>query len=95
MNRAGFSRWLGKLPSLTQRQRSELLDALRPAIGFELVCAAIAKAQPRPCCPACRAQHPYRHGLDRGVQRYRCRACRKTFNALSGTPLSRLRHRAK
>ena len=95
MNGAGFGRWLKKVPSLTQRQRAQLLDVLRPAIGFERVCAAISEAKPRPCCPACQAEHPYRHGLDRGIQRYRCRACRKTFNALSGTPLSRLRQRAK
>ncbi|NNG23229.1 IS1595 family transposase [Telluria aromaticivorans] len=95
MNRAGFTRWLRKLPSLTQRQRTQVLDALRPAIGFERVCAAIADAKPLPCCPTCRAERPYRHGQDRGVQRYRCRACGKTFSALSGTPLSRLRHRAK
>ena len=98
MNGAGFSRWLHKLPSLTARQRALLLlrlDALRPAIGLERACAAIAQARPRPCCPACRAEHSYRHGHDRGIQRYRCRACKKTFSALSGTPLSRLRHRAK
>ena len=95
MHRAGFTRWLGTLSSLTPRQRAQLQDALRPAIGFERVCAAIAQARPRPSCPACQASAPYRHGQDRGVQRYRCRACRTTFTALSGTPLSRLRHRAK
>jgi transposase-like protein len=29
------------------------------------------------------------------VQRYRCCACGKTFSALTGTPLARLRHRGK
>jgi hypothetical protein len=29
------------------------------------------------------------------LQRYKCRACGKTFNALSGTPLARLRHKDK
>ncbi|NNG24362.1 IS1595 family transposase [Telluria aromaticivorans] len=95
MNGAGFTRWLRKVPSLTQRQRAQLLNVLRPAIGFERVCAVIAQAKPTPNCPSCQAERPYRHGQDRGVQRYRCRACRKTFSALSGTPLSRLRHRAK
>ena len=95
MHQASFSRWLGKLPSLTPRQRAQVQEALRPAIGFERVCAEVAAAKPTPFCPACQATKPYRHGQDRGVQRYRCRACRKTFTALSGTPLSRLRHRAK
>lgn len=29
------------------------------------------------------------------MQRYRCRACRRTFNALTGTPLSGLRHKGR
>ncbi len=95
MDGAGFNRWLRKLPSLTRRQRTQLIEALQPAIGLDRVCAAITQAKPLPCCPACQTESPYRHGLDRGLQRYRCRACRKTFTALSGTPLSRLRHRAK
>lgn len=36
-----------------------------------------------------------RHGKANGLQRYRCRACRRTFNALSGTPLSGLHKREK
>jgi hypothetical protein len=35
----------------------------------------------------------HRYGYDRGLQRYRCCACKRTFNPLSGTPLARLRHR--
>ena len=29
------------------------------------------------------------------MQRFKCRGCAKTFNALTGTPLARLRHKAK
>jgi hypothetical protein len=29
------------------------------------------------------------------LQRYRCRLCFRTFNALSGTPLARLRHKSR
>jgi hypothetical protein len=29
------------------------------------------------------------------LQRYRCRVCSRTFNALSGTPLARLRHKSR
>ena len=80
---------------LTRRQRTQLLDTLRPAIGMDRVCAVIGQSS-APCrCPACGAPRPYRHGYDRGLQRYRCRDCGKTFNPLTGTPLARLRHRAK
>jgi transposase-like protein len=34
------------------------------------------------CCPACGSDSVIRHGTDaKGVQRYRCRACRYTFRA--------------
>jgi transposase-like protein len=46
-------------------------------------------------CPRCRSDHYHLHGCAHGLQRYRCVACGKTFNSLSGTPLSRLRHKAQ
>lgn len=36
-----------------------------------------------------------RNGSASGLQRYKCRACQRTFNALSKTPLARLRKKAK
>ena len=36
-----------------------------------------------------------RNGVADGLQRYKCRTCGKTFNALTGTPLARLRHKGK
>ena len=42
-------------------------------------------------CPHCKARRVIRHGHANGLQRYRCRDCRKTFSALTGTPLARLR----
>ena len=46
-------------------------------------------------CPHCSNTESYRHGLVSGLQRYRCRACKKTFNALTGTPLAHLRYKSK
>jgi ISXO2-like transposase domain len=37
---------------------------------------------------------PQRWGQASGLRRYRCKACRKTFNALTGTSLARLRKKA-
>ena len=91
-----FTKWMRQLPLLTRSQRGSLLAALRPALGLDRLVETIEGAvRPAPCCPACKAERPYRHGRSRGLQRYRCRTCGKTFTALSGTPLSRLRHRAK
>jgi len=45
-------------------------------------------------CPHCASEHVIRHGQANGLQRYRCRECSKTFNAVTGTPLNRLHKRA-
>ena len=54
----------------------------------------IAQAADSPCCPHCRCGRVHRCGAASGLQRWRCLACRRTFNALTGTPLARLRKRA-
>ncbi|MBW2742679.1 MAG: IS1 family transposase, partial [Deltaproteobacteria bacterium] len=35
-------------------------------------------------CPFCGHNRYYRHGFANKLQRYRCRECKKTFNALTG-----------
>src|ERR671932_2135048 len=44
--------------------------------------------------PHCGAERLQRRGFASGLRRYRCQACRKTFNALTGTSLARLRKKA-
>ncbi len=48
-----------------------------------------------PLCVRCRSTHINRWGTKDGHQRYYCKDCGKTFNAMSGTPLSHLRVREK
>src|SRR5574337_237554 len=48
-----------------------------------------------PKCPHCAHERLHRHGRANGLQRYRCCRCSKSFNALSRTPLARLRHKSK
>ena len=44
-------------------------------------------------CPRCGASRAHRCGHASGLQRFRCLACRRSYNALTGTPLARLRKR--
>jgi transposase-like protein len=46
-------------------------------------------------CPHCHALNIVKNGQSHGLQRYRCNACAKTFNAATGTPLSRLRNKER
>ena len=46
-------------------------------------------------CPHCDAKEVRPWGHAHGLPRYRCTDRRRTFNALSGTPLARLRHKGR
>ena len=46
-------------------------------------------------CPHCGQAKIVRWGWSSGLPRYRCKACARTFNALTKTPLARLRMREK
>ena len=91
-----FKGWFAKLPSLNQPQRRQVLDALHPAAGLDQVVALITEVRaPDRCCPRCGNERCYRHGFANDLQRYRCCSCGRTFNDLTGTPLARLRLKAK
>ena len=96
MKAASFQQWAAQDAQLTDQQRTQLLESIQPAIDLDRICAMIDAIRPSiSACAFCSAPDSYRHGHDRGLQRYRCRICRKTFTALTGTPLARLRHRDK
>jgi transposase-like protein len=46
-------------------------------------------------CPHCLSRQTVRWGTAGGVPRSRCRACGHTFNALTKTPLARLRYKKR
>ena len=46
-------------------------------------------------CPHCSEAEIVRWGTSSGLPRYRCKTCGRTFNALTKTPLGRLRMREK
>lgn len=93
MRTRDFQKLLSQVDHLTQAQR----EALRRTIEAEGEMAeVVAVVQSRPStCPHCRGGRLVRHGQASGLQRYRCRGCGKTFNALTATPLARLRHKNK
>jgi transposase-like protein len=85
----GFLKLLKFLsPRQCEKVRQRLLQILSPERVTDIIEQA---ATAYLACPDCRATQYYRHGKESGLQRYRCKQCNRTFNALSGTPLARLR----
>jgi transposase-like protein len=96
MDAAELKRWLASVARLTPAQKAELLNALsarddEAEVG-QLVDSRLAQL---PACPHCAGTRIVRNGSASGLQRYKCRACQRTFNTLSKTPLARLRMKAK
>jgi transposase-like protein len=96
MKSAEFMLLITAIDELDHHQRKLLGAALNqlsdePKV-FELIESCF---DARNACPHCASVELYRHGLVNGLQRYKCKSCHKTFNALTGTPLARLRDKAK
>jgi len=65
--------------------------------GLAESCASISEIESRfaagPSCPHCQSEKIAKWGSAGGLKRYRCKGCKATFNALTGTPLAQLHKR--
>jgi len=91
-----FSKLSTSIEQLTFAQKKRLLNSLKKNIcaseNIEIIEEAFEKSQ---CCPHCSSEKLQRWGTASDLQRYRCKSCKKTFNALTKSPLARLRHKDK
>lgn len=91
MRSEDFHVWLSQADELTPSQRQQAIDQLSRMQEPDEIIGAIVG--PNPPCPHCHRTGCSRWGDAHGLPRYRCGTCGKTFNALTETPLARLRHR--
>jgi transposase-like protein len=92
MKTSDFKVWFEQLSRLSRSQQEQVKQRLGQVVPQSPVVNWLEHF-PEPMCPICQADHPYRWGRQAGLQRFRCRQCKHTFTILSGTPLSRLRHK--
>lgn len=96
MGHSDFVKLLGQLAILTKEQHTQMRIALDGPLHTST--SAVASVIPGPnVCPHCQApgQQLRPWGQSHGLARLRCRACGKTSNALTGTPLAHLRKRER
>jgi transposase-like protein len=94
MQPAQWKTFIAQFTALSQRQRLAGIALLRRDASQDAAVALVESvARQLLHCPACNSSHAHRHGHAHGLQRYRCVPCGRTFNALTGTPLARLRHK--
>lgn len=102
MQQQDFLKLLQSLDLLTAKQveilKSSLPepDTLNLKPGASAVFDAIVdQFKQSPYCPHCRSDNVGGWGVQSGYQRYKCRECKRTFNAMTNTPLAKLYVRDK
>ena len=89
-----FRTLVEQLGDLTQVQRVALATALAgEGSANEAVAMIEARFACEPACGHCKSESFISWGQAGGLKRYKCRDCKRTFNALTGTPLAQLHRR--
>src|SRR5579864_529717 len=107
MKSEDFSIWLSAISGMSAVQRAEALAALERAAGEAgssvtkgnrsedaLGTTGVERVE-RQGCPHCAGREVVGWGRSDGLLRYRCKSCRRTFNALTKTPMAHLRKKEK
>ena len=67
-----------------------LLELMQTNLNEDLIKQA-AKDKHQISCPHCSSTDIQANGKNKGIQRYRCKACKKNFSETTGTPLAWLK----
>ena len=96
MDHKRFREWFSHVYELTAAQCKEVAAVLSdPPEGAASLAAIELGVDDERRCPHCASAGAVSRGKARGRRRYRCKACGKTFGALTGTALSGLHHKER
>jgi transposase-like protein len=96
MDNTTFQAWLSAAEGLTASQRDEALGVLSGAPQAAASVAAVERGvDEERRCPHCHTPGAIKRGMARRLRRYQCKGCGRTFNAVTGTPLSGLHRKER
>ena len=96
MDHERFRDWFSRVDELTASQRKEVAAVLSEASEGAASLAAIELGMDdERRCPRCGTGGAVKRGKARGLRRFRCKECGRTFGALTGTSLSGLHHKER
>ena len=96
MKAKSFKHFLSQLNLLTPRQRHQLVEFASGQSSLEsLEIIERHDQHARDGCPFCQSSATIRWGKSHELQRYRCKACGKTFTPMTGSPLSKLHYKCQ
>ena len=96
MDHERFREWFSRVDELTAVQRKEVAAMLsEPSEGAAALAAIELGVDDERRCAHCGAGGAVSRGKARGLRRFRCKECGRTFGALTGTALSGLHHKER
>ena len=96
MDHKQFQNWVSDIDGLSPPQREQTQDLLSGVTGENASLMAIeAQLEETRQCPHCNTLGAISKGMARGLRRYRCKACKKTFNTTTGTALQGLHKKGR
>ena len=91
-----FQEWLSGISEIGLAQKRQAQDLLSGVTGENASLKAIeAQLEESRLCPHCKTSGAVSKGMSRGLRRYLCKACNRTFNAVTGTALQGLHNKEK
>ena len=89
MKTTEFKGLIEQLGELTDVQRTALMAALNSkGSANEAIALIETRFAAAPACGHCKSERFGTWGWASGLRRYKCKECKRTFNALTGTPLA-------
>ena len=96
MEHKQFQNWVSGVDAFSQGQRQQTQGLLSGVTDENASLMAIeARLAETRQCPHCNTAGAVSRGMARGLRRYQCKACKKTFNAASGTVLQGLHKKGR
>ena len=92
MKNSAFIKFLNMISELNHDQRVTVKNVIDNSDSMNYVCDIIENAfEENAKCPHCDSSMMKKNGFRSGLVRYRCKCCKRSFNALTGTPFAHLR----
>jgi len=95
MNDSVFSSYKNNINHLTDKQFLALKSKIKQLAYGKFLATNIDESTKTTSCKHCNSSDINKWGRRDNMQRYKCKDCKKTFNSLTGSPLSKLRMKEK
>ena len=93
MNSKKYKNVIQTVEEFNYSQLRKLKSKIKKIESKKIVSKSIDKSKKNTTCSHCQSKAIVKWGRQSDLQRFKCKDCKRTFNALTGTPLAKLRRK--